>query len=99
MGKLFLEKSEDLLLLDTRNIANTNVVNAANLIETLGNEQFSIFVNSHLKSSTKSMSDPVRKNKFPIFSQATTKITLNNYVTTIKKKVQLFLPIVYCLSN
>ena len=78
MGKLFLEKSEDLLLLDTRNIANTNVVNAANLIETLGNEQFSIFVNSHLKSSTKSLSDPVRKNKFPIFSQATTKITLNN---------------------
>ena len=78
LRNLFLEKSEDLLLLDTHNIANTNVVNAANLIETLGNEQFSIFVNSHLKSSTKSMSEPVRKNKFPIFSQATTKITLNN---------------------
>ena len=32
----FLEKSEDLLPLNTRNIANMNVVNTVNLIETLG---------------------------------------------------------------
>ena len=55
MENPFLEKSEDLLLLDTRNIANMNVVNTVNLIETLGNEQFSNFVNNRLKSSTKSL--------------------------------------------
>ena len=33
-------KSEDLLVLDTRNIANKIKVNIINLIVTLGNEQF-----------------------------------------------------------
>ena len=86
---LFLEKSENLFVLDTRNIANKNVVNTVNLIETLGNEQFSNFMKSRLKSST-SLFDPIRKNKLPISSQATTKITSNNQVTTLNKNVQLF---------
>ena len=46
---------ENPFLLDTRNVANMNLVNIANLIETLGNEQFSNFVNSRLKPSTKSL--------------------------------------------
>ena len=77
-------------MLNTCNIANKNEVNTVNLIETLENEQFSNFVNSCLRSSTKILFDPIRKIKLPIFSQATTKRTLNNQVTTIKKTVQLF---------
>ena len=34
MENLFLEKSEDLLVLDTPYIGNKNVMNTANLIET-----------------------------------------------------------------
>ena len=55
-------KSEDLLVLDTRNIANKIKVNIINLIVTLGNEQFNNF----------------RKDKLPIFSDETTKRTSNN---------------------
>ena len=85
-----MKKSEDLVVLNTCNIANKNEVNTVNLIETLENEQFSNFVNSCLRSSTKILFDPIRKIKLPIFSQATTKRTLNNQVTTMKKTVQLF---------
>ena len=71
-------KSEDLLVLDTRNIANKNKVNIINLIVTLGNEQFSNFVKSCLKSPIKSLFDPIRKDKLPIFSDETTKRTSND---------------------
>ena len=39
MGNSFLKNSEDLLVLDTRNTANKNVVNTVNLIDTLRNEE------------------------------------------------------------
>ena len=39
MGNSFLKNSEDLLMLDTRNTANKNVVNTVNLIDTLRNEE------------------------------------------------------------
>ena len=47
MGNPFLEKSEDLLVLDARSIANKKVVNTKSLIE------FSDLVNSRLKSLKK----------------------------------------------
>ena len=90
MGNPFLEKSKDLAVLDTRNIANKSVVNTVNLTEILGNEQFSNFTNSRPTSTTKNLLDAIRRNKLPILSQATTKRTSNDQVTTIKKNVQLF---------
>ena len=79
-------------VLDTCNIVNENVVTTVNPIETLGNDQFSDFIKDRLKSPTKSLFDPIRKNKLPLFSQTTTKrmSTKQIEVATIKKNFQLF---------
>lgn len=74
---------------DTRIIANKNLVNTVNLIETLGNEQFSNFVKKPSKTINKKF-DSMQKNKLPIFGQPTTKITSNNKVTKLKTNAQFF---------
>ena len=92
MGTPFLEKSGDLLVLDTCNIVNENVVTTVNSIETLGNEHFRDFIKDRLKSPTKCLFDRIRKNKLSHFSQATTKrmSTKQIEVATLKKNCQLF---------
>ena len=74
---------------DTRIIANKNLVNIVNLVETLGNEQFSNFVKKPSKTINKKF-DSMRKKKLPIFGQTTTKVTSNNQVTKLKTNAQFF---------
>ena len=69
MGNPFLETSGDLLVLDTSNIVNENVVTTVNSIETLGNDQFRNFI----KDANKKFIPSFQKNELPLFSQATTK--------------------------
>ena len=92
MGNPFFKNSEDLLVLDTRDIAGKNVINTVNSIEAIGKEQFHDFVNKRLKSTTISLFDPIRKNKLPLFSQVTTKATSKSQteLVTLKKNCQLF---------
>ena len=56
MGNPFTDESGDLLVLDTKNLADASVVKTVEEIETLGQEQFETFVKH----------DPIKKNKFPL---------------------------------
>jgi hypothetical protein len=53
MGNPFLEESQDLLVLDTRDIMDTSVAEAVRKAETIGKEQYDTFVEERLVRSAK----------------------------------------------
>ena len=58
MGNPFLEESEDLLVLDTRDIADTNVATTIRNIEQIGKDKYHEYVRDRLDKRTKPLSDP-----------------------------------------
>ena len=74
MGNPFLECSQDLLVIDTRDIMDTQVAETVRRIETIGNEQFTKFVTERLEECTTPVTQPLPNNKLPLFSRPPVKI-------------------------
>ena len=68
MGNPFLEQGEDLLVLDTNDIVDLRVAETIRQIQCLGKEQYAMFVDERLNKRTKPVSDPIKRNKLPLFS-------------------------------
>ena len=69
MGNPFGEKGSDLLILDTRDLADTAVIDSLNHIEKLGQDQYNTYVSERLVSQTKPITDPIQRNNLPLFSR------------------------------
>ena len=68
MGNPFLEESEDLLVLDTRDIVDTSVAETVRKIEEPGKTQFKAFVADRLEKQTVSLFEPIKRNNLALFS-------------------------------
>ena len=66
MGNPFTEDSTDLLVLDSGDIADPEVIESICKVEKLGQEQFNNFVETRLEKTT-SLFSPVTKNKLQLF--------------------------------
>ena len=73
VGNPFLEKSHDLLVLDTKNIMDASVVETVTNIKSLGLEQHKKFVKERLQQSLKSTTETLSKNNLFLFSRPTIK--------------------------
>ena len=82
MGNPFLEQSQDLLVIETRDIVDTQVADAVRRIITLGEEQYTEFVTQRLERCTTPITHPLPKNKLPLFSRPPVK-------SKTKEKAQL----------
>ena len=69
MGNPFNDESKDLLVLDSRDIADPLVVDAMRNLKKTGQEQYNTFVTERLLTQTTSVYDPIKRNKFPLFSR------------------------------
>ncbi|KAJ8394095.1 hypothetical protein AAFF_G00049000 [Aldrovandia affinis] len=69
MGNPFCEDSKDLLVLDSRDLADPAVINTLHQIEKLGQEQYDTYVNERLVHQTKPITDPIKRNNLHIFNQ------------------------------
>ena len=69
MGNPFLEDSEDLLVLDSRNIVDASVRDAIQKIEQLGINQYEVYVKERLVKQTKAIADPIKRNNLHLFSR------------------------------
>ena len=65
MGNPFLERSQDLLVIDTRDIMDTQVTETVRRIEALGEEQYTEFVTERLEECTAPVTQTIPKNKWP----------------------------------
>ena len=68
LGNPFEEESPDLLVLDTRDIANPAVIETALTVKQIGQEQFEAYTNHCLINRTRTVDKPMKRNKLPLFS-------------------------------
>ncbi len=69
MGNPFLERSQDLLVIDTKDIMDAQVAETVRRIETLGEEQYTEYVTERLEECTTPITQTIHKNKLPLFSR------------------------------
>ena len=70
LGNPFLEESTDLVRLDTRDIADPTVVSTVQQAEEIGKKQYKTFVADRLLERTVPLTEPIKKNKLPLFSRS-----------------------------
>lgn len=68
MGNPFLEETTDLLKLDSRDIVDPAIVSSVRQAKTMGQQQYQTFVTDRLVDQTTPISEPIKKNKLPLFS-------------------------------
>ena len=69
MGNPFAENSKDLLVLDSRDLADPAVIDTLRQIKSLGQEQYDTYVNERLVNQTKPITDPINRNNLLLFSR------------------------------
>ena len=67
-GNLFTEESQDLIVLDSRDIVGSHVIETISNIERIGKEKFQAFLSNRLILKEGSLYDPIKQNSFSIFS-------------------------------
>ena len=101
MGNQFLEKSQDLLVLDTRVIMDTSVVETVRRVETIGEEQYKNYVEERLEKCEKPITKVITKNKLAFFripvKHQSSKQKMQ--VTALKNNCSLFFQTVHILSD
>ena len=68
MGNPILKKSDDLFVLDTRDIADSKVAQTVRNTEQIGKNQYQKYVKNRLEKKTKPLADPIEQNKLHLFS-------------------------------
>ena len=92
----FLDESQDLLVLDTKDIMEQSVKETVKKVETIGKEQFSKYVKESLPVRTVSVTETISKNDLPLFSRSSVKLPSRN-----KLQVQSMTAIYFrgCISH
>ena len=62
MGNPFCDESNDLLVLDSRDVADPVIITALRQMEMLGREQYERYVEERLVNRTKPKADPIKRN-------------------------------------
>ena len=92
MGNPFLEQSQDLLVLDTRDILDQSVGESLRKAEELGEKQYHNFVDERLVKREVPITDVIHKNKLVLLSHPPPKppSKQNMHVTALKNDCNLF---------
>ena len=92
LGNPFLDDSQDLLVLDTKDIMEQSVKETVKKVETIGKEQFSKYVKERLTDCTVPVTEAISKNNLPLFSLSSIKLPSrkNLQVQSLKNDCHLF---------
>ena len=75
MGNPFADKSGDLLVLDSRDLADSAICDTVRAIEKLGQQQYNTYVTERMLQRTTPITDPIKRNSMPLFSRPTSKFS------------------------
>ena len=92
LGNPFEEKSEDLLVLDSKEIAHPSAVEAVKKAQRIGQQQFQTFTKECLVERTKPIDDTIHRNRLKLFVGSRTKTASKKkqQLTLMKNDVELF---------
>ena len=83
MGNPFLEESDELLVLDSKNIKGTDVIYIVKTIEHLRDKEYRTYVKQKFVQNSRPITDTIQKNKLPFFSTTPDKAKSNNPPTKL----------------
>ena len=93
MGNPFCENSSDLLVFDTRYVADKTVAHGIHTIENIGHKQYDAYVRERLIDQVRPISDPIKRNNIPLFTTTTprrVKFISQQQVSSLKNDCSLF---------
>jgi len=91
LGNPFEEESQDMIALDTKEIADAAVVDTVYNAKKLGQEQFDAFTKKCIKDRTTPLNDTIHRNKLPLFCTTARRASKGKQqLTSLKCDVQLF---------
>ena len=92
MGNPFLEETQDLFSLDTKEFANPGMIRVVQEMETIGKKQAEVFYTERLIQNKKPISDKITKNKFQLFGAKGKKTTStrSGKIDSLKSDCSLF---------
>ena len=92
MGNPFIEKTTDLLRLDTGDIVDPSVASSVRQDETMGQEQYQTFMTDPLVEQTTPISEPIKKNNLSLLSRPSQreKSKTSLQVSSLKSDCSLF---------
>ena len=99
LGDPFIEESEDLIVLDTKEIAGPTAVASLRQIETICMEQCNTFIAECLVHRKRSLYDPIKRNKLSLFESLPPKASSKTaqQLSSMKNDCSLFARL--CISN
>ena len=74
MGNSFMEETEDLLVLDTKEIMGSDALVRLCKVEEVGTAQFESFIAERLVQQSKSLYDPIKRNNLGVFNDPPSKV-------------------------
>ena len=91
-GNPFKDTSSELVVLNSRDIADASVTETMNTIEELGKRKFDEFVTQRIDSRTQMLSDPIKRNKLTLIGTPPKKLKTNlaSKVSDLKQDCSLF---------
>ena len=91
-GNPFLERSNDLLVLDTRDIVDFSATRAVREIENLGRMQYETFVHQRLETGSVSIYEPIKRNSLAIFKHLKNSLhhKRDSKIASLRSDVSLF---------
>jgi len=92
LGNPFEEESEDLLVLDCKEIADPSAVEAVQKAQKIGQQQFQTVTKECLVKRTKPIDDTIHRNRLKLFvgSRTKTAIKEKQQLTLMKSDVEMF---------
>ena len=92
MGNPFMEESEDLLVHDSRDVADPAIVQTVREIEKTGQDQYDKYMTERLIERTTPVFDPINKNQIPLFSRPPSRgpSKTKQTITSLKSGCTLF---------
>ena len=92
LGNPFLDQGDDLVVLDTKEVAPPDALERLKNIESVGNTQCEKFVSERLEERAKSLFDPIKRNKLNLFTSALPKKTtkVQQQLSSVKSDCALF---------
>ena len=91
MGNPFTEDSKYIFAIDTKNVTSDEVVHMVWTILDQGQEQFITFIEECFEKRTKLLSDPIKSNKLPLFSNQVRRLpTSVKNLAVLKNDCSLF---------
>lgn len=92
LGNPFMEESQNLMAIHTRDIMDDAVIDTVGNAKKIGEEQFNLFVKERLIDRSKPITDPIKKNNLPTFSTPSQKIISKDKakVAVLKEDCSLF---------